>query len=421
MCKRLFFLLAMCILVGAGTNAFAASFPDTNGTPYTEAFAYLSSNDIVHGYPDGTARPNGYLNRAEALKVILGAQDRYKTRVEWMQGNLLDTPLFYDIDQSQWYAPYVEVAFEHAVVTGYPDGSFRPGQLLRVEEAIALLMRAYGEQGGSAALESPYIQNRSSEWFTPYVNTVIERNLVMHRGNLRLGTAITRGQFFDMVYRMHSIHSTGLLAYDGPEPAPAPVTVASNTYIPAAAPAPVITTQQPAISVSAVEIATGLSIEAGQPGGSTAGISTGGDSVNAGVFTISMPTLGINNLAVIHPDDPFSSEGVLAPLQYGVGHLFSYPGGGGKIMIYGHSSGYAWDVSPYTQIFRRANELNPGDRLYVNYQGQEYVYEVTHEQTIDASDNAPFNDNGDGEELILYTCWPPDSIAQRYLIHARPV
>ena len=134
-----------------------------------------------------------------------------------------------------------------------------------------------------------------------------------------------------------------------------------------------------------------------------------------------MPSLGIKDLAVNHPQDPFTSQGVLEVLSRGVGHLFSYPGGGGKIMIYGHSSGYPWDVSQYTKIFRRVNELNPGDPIYVTYDGKLYTYEVTYEQAIDANDTSPFNDNGSGEELILYTCWPPDSIAQRYLVHARKI
>ena len=90
-------------------------------------------------------------------------------------------------------------------------------------------------------------------------------------------------------------------------------------------------------------------------------------------------------------------------------------------MIYGHSSGYPWDLSQFTKIFRQINKLQQGDRVYVTYAGTIYTYEVTYHETVDAGDTAPFNDNGSGEELILYTCWPPDSISQRYLVHALPV
>jgi len=79
-------------------------------------------------------------------------------------------------------------------------------------------------------------------------------------------------------------------------------------------------------------------------------------------------------------------------------------------------------VSEFTKIFRRINELSPGDKVYVTYAGKLHIYQVTHEQTILAKDaNKAFQDQGVGEELILFTCWPPDSIAQRYLVHAVPV
>ncbi len=138
-------------------------------------------------------------------------------------------------------------------------------------------------------------------------------------------------------------------------------------------------------------------------------------------FAITMPTLGISDLSVTHPQDAFSNDGILSPLQYGVGHLFSYPGNGGKIMVYGHSSGYPWDISQYTKVFRQINKLQVGDRVYVTYSGKLYVYEVTFFQAVASDDTSPFNDDGSGEELILYTCWPPDSISQRYLVHALPV
>ncbi|MBI4129444.1 hypothetical protein HY464_02010, partial [Candidatus Peregrinibacteria bacterium] len=75
------------------------------------------------------------------------------------------------------------------------------------------------------------------------------------------------------------------------------------------------------------------------------------------LFAITLPTLGIDRLTVSHPKDPTTHAGILEPLKNGVGHLFGFPGGGGKVMIYGHSSGYPWDVSAYTRIFRTVNRL----------------------------------------------------------------
>jgi len=389
--KHFQLLLGIVALSGIATEALAASFPDTAGTPYETAFTALQQDGIVQGYRDGRGYPGAALNRAEALKVVLEARGGHRDRIAWMRGHLPALALYRDTDQREWYAPYVEVAFEQGIVTGYGDQTFRPAQALTVEEALALLLRAYGVQGGDAeAALSPSIENRPGEWFTAYVNVAIERNLLMRSSWLRLGAPITRGQFFDIVYRLREAARTGAAAYDGPEPA------AVNAASGVANPQPVRT------------------------GTTTDGAPThpyGSEQY----FAITMPTLGIDDLTVTHPEDPFSKDGLLSVLRFGVGHLFAYPGGGGKVMVYGHSSGYPWDVSAYTKVFRKINQLQLGDRVYVTYAGKLYVYEVSAKQAVDAKDQSAFADDGTGEELILYTCWPPDSISQRYLVHAQPV
>jgi len=380
------------LLTQSVTTAWATSFPDAVGTVYNTAFTYLSEKSVIQGYADGYARPEYPLNRAEALKVILNLDGASQTRVTWYRQHMPQLALFTDVDQSAWYAPYVETAFEKGMVTGYSDGSLRPGQLLRVEEAVTLLMRSIGDDKkttGEPADLSLYMENRSGEWFTSAINAAIRRNLIMHYGRLRLGTAITRGQFFDMAYRLHVLRTSNAAAFTGDEPAQV-----------SAPPPPVTLLQNPPTRTLTTNTVPYASEK---------------------YFAVAMPTLGVSDLTITHPQDPFSKDGILAPLQYGVGHLFSYPGAGGKIMVYGHSSGYPWDVSQFTKVFRQINKLNVGDRVYVTYAGTLYTYEVSYKETVDATNTSAVNDNGSGEELILYTCWPPDSISQRYLVHALPV
>lgn len=418
------FATSMVIVIIASLmsrTVLAAGFPDTNGTDFDTAFAYLQQQKIVHGYSDGFARPNNPLNRVEALKVILNASGQFDSRIAYYEKKTPPIPLFSDVDQRQWYAPYLETAFEYGIVTGYPDGTFRPSNLLSVEEAVTMLMRTFAYQGeADEASLSAFIENQPSQWYTPSLNAAIDRNLVMHKGKMQLGQAISRGQFFDMVYRLHYIEAQGLVAYDGPEPQQAVARVA----------APVQRVYEPTTQVYSD---TGVTMHDGAEVPSNSSSSALPQNVSLAptidhpyasekYFSISMPSLDIEDLTITHPEDAVSKEGVLSVLDQGVGHLFAYPGGGGKIMVYGHSSGYPWDVSEFTKIFRRINELQEGDKVYVTYAGNLHVYQVTHEQTILASKASDaFKDDGSGEELILFTCWPPDSIAQRYLVHAVPV
>jgi len=410
--KHLSFVLAALLIVSS-MPVSAESFRDTSGTIYDESFSALQERGVIQGYNDGTARPYALLNRVEALKVILESKGTYVDRIAWHRKNMPAIALFSDIDQTQWYGPYLEVAFQESIVTGYPNGTFLPARALTVEEAVTMLLRTYDEGGQSdRAVLSNYIENRENAWFTSYVNAAINKNLVMHSGKLRLGAPITRGQFFDMVYRLQEVRSQSILAYDGEEP---------EQSIPSGHTTGV--TQQENDDDDAVTVAPQPRPQPVAPVVQLPPVLSKIDHPYASekFFSITMPSLGVTDLTITHPIDPLSNDGVMEPLNLGVGHLFSYPGGGGKIMVYGHSSGYPWDVSQYTKIFRKVNQLEPGDKIYVTYSGKLYIYQVTHEQTILAKDTTPFQDNGSGEELILYTCWPPDSIQQRYLVHAVPV
>lgn len=363
--RRSSLVLFIILLLIPAFPAGAFSFQDTIGTRYEQAFGYLTERRVVQGFRDGSGRPLALLNRAEALKVILTAFPQHASRVEWFRMHMPPLPLFPDVDQRAWYAPFVEAAFQAEVIRGYPDGLLRPARSLSVEEAIVLLMRAAGNETNATS---------DAQWYDTAVRKASERNLFAEQ--LRLGIAITRGQFFDMVYRLR-------------------VTLEREVALfPDSSKNSIVTPPTPVRDES-------VRFASEKP------------------FAVTIPSLGIEDLSVLHPEDPFTHNGILAPLREGVGHLFSYPGAGGKILVYGHSSGYPWDVSQFTKIFRRVNELRPGDRVYVTYGGTLHVYEVTREQRVRASDTTAFQ--GEGEELILYTCWPPDSIAERYLVFASPI
>jgi LPXTG-site transpeptidase (sortase) family protein len=423
--RRLLASLAIITLFSlTAGQALAVGFADTQGTDYGPAFAYLKSKNIVQGYADGFARPGYPLNRVEGLKVILMAQGSNQQRLTHFTKNTPPIPLFSDVDQTQWYTPYLETAFEKRVITGYPDGTFRPAKLLSVEEAVTLLVRTFNEQSVETdALASLYIENQPNQWFTTSINAAVDKNLIMHKGTLRLGSAITRGQFFDMVYRLHSSRVNNQAAYAGIEPdtqlrsvVPVQRTVVGEDF----GPTGVISYD----SDADVPVAVLPQVQQGptQPANVTIAPKIDHPYASEKYFSISMPSIGVIDLTITHPQDAVSKDGVLSVLKHGVGHLFSYPGAGGKMMVYGHSSGYPWDVSEYSKIFRRINELSPGDKVYVTYAGTLYVYQVSYEETIIAKNaNKAFQDEGVGEELILFTCWPPDSIAQRYLVHAVPV
>ena len=258
-----------------------------------------------------------------------------------------------------------------------------------------MLARSYGEKADAAPfLTSQDLPNQPNQWYTGVISVILARNTILSGSRLSAGDYMTRGQLFDMVYRMRTVHQQGITSFSGP------VTQNQNSVV-----LSVNNNNQPMQQVPAQNVGTSSSAQfaSNKP------------------FAISIPSIGIVDLTVTHPSDPFTQKGVLEVLKDGVGHLFAYPGKGSKIMIYGHSSGYPWDLSKFTKIFRTINEVKEGAKIYVTYEGKLHVYQVTEKRTIPANDKTAFEPDEKGEQLVLYTCWPPDSISHRYLVFAVPV
>jgi LPXTG-site transpeptidase (sortase) family protein len=370
-------LTALVAAIVLSTTAFAADLPYE---AYVPAVIGLQSAGVIDKPAGNDVRVRDSVNRAEALKIILRSDDAAAQQVDREKKTISPIPLFPDIDQTAWYAPYIETGFNRGLVKGYPDGTFKPGSNVTVAEAVVLVARLYGENAAGTQFRSSVdLPNKSGEWYSEAVSAVTGRNAIMKGSALRAGDPMTRGELFDLVYRMRTVKLRNLTVY-------------------AESGIPVIPTPAPA-----------------SQNGSVSQGSTGN------TFAMSIPSIGITDLPIIHPADPYTQKGVLAVLEDGVGHLMSYPGGGGKIMIYGHSSGWPWDLSQYTKIFRTINKLTVGSTVYVTYNGTLHTYQVTEKKTVQASDRSMFESDDEGEMLILYTCWPPDSIQQRYLVIAKPV
>jgi LPXTG-site transpeptidase (sortase) family protein len=344
------------------------------------------------------------IGRAEVLITILNARPELVAKVDSYRQRRSKLPLFLDVPSDDPLAPFAEAAFAAGITSGFADRTLRPNEGVPAEEAVSMVMRAFGIAGEK--------QPGDTQEFVPLVRAALSRHLLADPVSMAVGQPITRGQLLDLISRTTVVTRDHLDRF--PEPvAPAPVYVAPPT--PVIEQQPVQQVQAPA--VSAVRAVPQIQQVPQAPSSSSQqNILQYATPQN---FGITIPKLGIKNLGISHPADALTSKGLLAPLQSGVGHLFAYPGNGGKIMVYGHSSGYAWDESKFTKIFTQVNKLKSGDRVYVTYNGAVFEYAVTGQQTISPTDASPFA--GGPEELILYTCWPPNSTKSRLIIRAVPV
>jgi Cys-rich repeat protein len=107
------------------------AFTDVNESDWFFNYVNIAESlGCVEGYDDNTFRPNTYVQRVEALKIII-----------CLAGMNVDDPAipqatFPDLIPNAWYTKYVNYAQHANIISGYEDGNFGPANnLLRGEVA----------------------------------------------------------------------------------------------------------------------------------------------------------------------------------------------------------------------------------------------------------------------------------------------
>lgn len=136
-------------------------------------------------------------------------------------------------------------------------------------------------------------------------------------------------------------------------------------------------------------------------------------------FGIIIPKIGAN--AKIIPNVDASNESIyLDALQKGVAHVLgtAFPGEGGHIFLFAHSTDYFWNVGTYNAIFYLLYKLETNDEVDLFYKGQRFVYRVVDRKIVDPSEVVYLTRKTNKEFLTLQTCWPPGTTLKRLLVFA---
>lgn len=111
----------------------AKNFPDVN-TQYSKEVQFLVENNVVSGFPDGTFRPNEEVTRGQAAAFI--------ARALTLDGEKRETP-FPDVSEDYRFSGYIDSASKEGIITGYPDGTFRPDVKVTRAQMAIMLSRAF--------------------------------------------------------------------------------------------------------------------------------------------------------------------------------------------------------------------------------------------------------------------------------------
>ncbi len=130
---RIVFLLSLLAPVVAVATGGFSDMPERS--PLAEPIKWAVATGIVDGYPDGTFRPDESVNRAEAVKMLIG-----ENVLAVCQSG--ETP-FYDVPATEWYAKYVCTAQREGIAQGRSATEFVPTDGVTFAEVSALLRRQH--------------------------------------------------------------------------------------------------------------------------------------------------------------------------------------------------------------------------------------------------------------------------------------
>jgi len=136
-------------------------------TELGRAVKFLNRRGIVRGFPDGTFRGRGFVTRAEISKMLLLASGR-RERI------LPEKRIFRDVSRDEWFAPVVAGVLRHRIANGYPDGTFRPNDLVNRAEFLKMFSRAFDTRTG---FPTGFLDVGEKDWFFRYAEVGERFNL----------------------------------------------------------------------------------------------------------------------------------------------------------------------------------------------------------------------------------------------------
>ena len=134
--------------------------------------------------------------------------------------------------------------------------------------------------------------------------------------------------------------------------------------------------------------------------------------------SIFIPNIGLRAQIVFSSSD--EDEIINQALEKGIVHWpeTAYPGEKKNMVLAGHSSGYFWQKTPYSQIFAQLDKLVVGDKLTIFYAQKSYVYQVEEMKIVSSQAVKVLSDEAD---LTIITCWPAGTTLKRMVVKAKMI
>ncbi|MFE8696469.1 S-layer homology domain-containing protein [Cytobacillus sp. FJAT-53684] len=162
-------IVASAVAPAAG---FAASdFKDVpSDNFYFDYVSALANAKIIDGRPDGSFDLGGKINRAEASKMVANI-----LKLDTKKAPVAD---FSDVDQTKWYAEFINALYSKELINGKGQGKFDPNGTLTRGEFAKMVVEAYNLSLKADGPVAKFKDVDGDKWYADYVKILFSHGLV---------------------------------------------------------------------------------------------------------------------------------------------------------------------------------------------------------------------------------------------------
>ena len=117
-------------------------FPDVRGDIYATEITRAVEIGFVAGFQDGTFKPTQPVTREEAASMVLEAFEAFLPAGQTLAALASTDDPFPDVPASRWSARKIGLLKQYDIVTGDPNGNYRPTATITRAEIMAMLRKA---------------------------------------------------------------------------------------------------------------------------------------------------------------------------------------------------------------------------------------------------------------------------------------
>jgi hypothetical protein len=174
-------------------------YPDIGGHWAHDCIVALLQHGIIHGYPDGTIRPDNYITRAEAAVLAANALNL---------GETAGAPSYADAILP-WAQGYILSTTGKGIFEGYPGNVFKPENYITREEMAAALMRAFGKKAQEDVRLAFRDKDDIGAWAAEYVKAGIYNDIITGYpdNTFKPKAQVTRAEAFTMICKLLGYHA----------------------------------------------------------------------------------------------------------------------------------------------------------------------------------------------------------------------